>query len=971
MKRGFLTAVLYLVLAVVMVQDGLFTSKVGVCIDSLYTLKPWDKLDYDLASYNPSTEYQAFFIYPWMEYTLKHLKEGRIPLWTHLAGGGNPFMGNLSCACFYPLNWLGLLTPPDRFWSLVGAIKLWLAAMLTYWLLGRFGLRYFSAFFGGLAFGFSGFMICWLNHPHSNVALFLPAVFLAAEYFIRKRTGLAVAVNAMVLGLQVLGGSPETSFLLFFSWFLYILYRTRQEVELFSGEGMRLISFAFLAGLLGASLVAFQLGPFFEYLVRSAGLEVRLQEWSGFLNGGSGRFFSPFGLFLGLLFPLFLGAAVGLLQRKNTVFVGVWSGLLGGLCFIVALRIGFWLGMKPHLIMQVLPDLYGTHDGGCKNVGDISYSALNGGYTGVLTAFLALYAFFAPCKKKPVPFFIVLLLFSFGAAHSIPWFTHILKPIPLLGFVHNSCLLSLTAFSAAIIAPFALEDLLTRAANIEGKSAAGAGVIGALFVMGCAVLVSGWNFFETGVDLVQADRNTELEAVITAPEHGSIHNGIGTLRIEGRAASEVTDVNTTIDRLVVGRTRTGDAPPTPGIPGKGRFFKRDENTVDLAGYPKDFRFTYSMEDLDEGTYKIVAGKYDREVKTAAGEDWVDIRVVRPKVVTYRNLLILCLSVLGFLVLLARKIPISIRAMAAVAVVVVDLGLFGYGYNRSSDEESIFPQTAVTDFLQKQERPYRFFAEGGILQPNTNFAYGIEHMEWDDRLGLAGYYRFCNFMKLAQLAKPRAFTIVNFDLRSALVDVMNVKYVLVKSDFDLEQEKKFKLAFRNSDVRIYENTQARDRVFISGDWIIWEDEFKDEVLKGDLRKQVVLYDSPHIEKGGSGTAKIEVYENEYVRVSVDTEGQALLVMTDNYFPGWEAEVDGEKKPILLTNGAFRTVPIEKEGRHVVEFRYRPVSFFGGLYFAAGALAICILMALVPRFTASLRRREADIRSYVFPDRREDD
>jgi hypothetical protein len=662
---------------------------------------------------------------------------------------------------------------------------------------------------------------------------------------------------------------------------------------------------------------------------------------------------------------------VGLLQRKNTVFVGVWSGLLGGLCVIVALRIGFWLGMKPHLLMQVLPDLYGTHDGGCKNVGDISYSALNGGYTGVLTAFLVLYAFFAPCKKRPVPFFIVLLLFSFGAAHSIPWFTHLLKPIPLLGFVHNSCLLSLTAFSAAVIAPFALEDLLSRAANIEGKSAAAAGVVGAVFVVGCAILVSGWNFFETGVDLVQADRNTELEAVITAPEHGSIHNGIGTLRIEGRAAPDVMDVNTTIDRLVVGRTRTTDAGSTPGIPGKGRFFDRDENTVDLAQYPKDFRFTYSMEDLDEGTYKIVAGRYDRESKGTGGEDWVDIRVVRPKKVTTRDFLVIGLSALGFLVLLIRRIPLSIRAAVALSIVAADLILFGYGYNKPSDRESIFPRTAVTDFLMKQERPFRFFAEGGILQPNTNFAYGIEHMEWDDRLGLAGYYRFCNFMKLAQLAKPRAFTIINFDLRSVLVDVMNLKYVLVKSDFDLEQEKKFKLAFHNGDVRIYENTEARDRVFIAGDWIIWKDEFKDEVLKGDLREQVVLYDPPQIEKGGRGTARIEVYEEEYVRVAVDTKGQALLVMTDNFFPGWEAVVDGEMAPILLTNGAFRTVPLQKEGQHVVEFRYRPVSFFGGLYVAAGALAICILLALLPRFTASMRRKEADIRSYVFPDRGEDD
>ena len=293
-------------------------------------------------------------------------------------------------------------------------------------------------------------------------------LLLAVEYFLERRTGFSLALNALLLAVQSLGGSPEASFLLFFCWGLYLLYRIRHVTDLFSFKWVKLAAFGFLAGLLGFLAASFQLWPFFEYLFHSYGLELRLQEWPSFLNGGPERLFSPFGFFLGLLFPVLGGAAIVLLQRKNTLFVGFWSGVLGGLCLIVALRIGFWLGAKPHLLMQVLPELYGKAVGGCRSSGEISFSALNGGYAGVIPAFLALYTFVAPCKRRPLPFYVFLFVLSFGAAHSIPWLVHLVKAMPYLGWIHNSCLLSLTAFS--ILSQY-LEKLFQLASVIASPTA--------------------------------------------------------------------------------------------------------------------------------------------------------------------------------------------------------------------------------------------------------------------------------------------------------------------------------------------------------------------------------------------------------------------------------------------------------------------------------------------------------------------
>jgi uncharacterized membrane protein YfhO len=53
--------------------------------------------------------------------------------------------------------------------------------------------------------------------------------------------------------------------------------------------------------------------------------------------------------------------------------------------------------------------------------------------------------------------------------------------------------------------------------------------------------------------------------------------------------------------------------------------------------------------------------------------------------------------------------------------------------------------------------------------------------------------------------------------------------------------------------------------------------------------------------------------------------------DIYYSGWEAYVDGERRPILRANLLFRGVEVPA-GHHRVEFRFRPLSV-GNLVAAA--------------------------------------
>lgn len=74
---------------------------------------------------------------------------------------------------------------------------------------------------------------------------------------------------------------------------------------------------------------------------------------------------------------------------------------------------------------------------------------------------------------------------------------------------------------------------------------------------------------------------------------------------------------------------------------------------------------------------------------------------------------------------------------------------------------------------------------------------------------------------------------------------------------------------------------------------------------------------------TGSVSITDYRRNAVSLEVDTDRDAVVVLHDIYYSGWEATVDGKPAPILRTNILFRGVEVGP-GRHRVEFVFRPFS-----------------------------------------------
>ncbi|HVL71733.1 MAG TPA: hypothetical protein VM434_07600 [Beijerinckiaceae bacterium] len=74
---------------------------------------------------------------------------------------------------------------------------------------------------------------------------------------------------------------------------------------------------------------------------------------------------------------------------------------------------------------------------------------------------------------------------------------------------------------------------------------------------------------------------------------------------------------------------------------------------------------------------------------------------------------------------------------------------------------------------------------------------------------------------------------------------------------------------------------------------------------------------------SGTVSIASYRRNEVTLAVETDRPAVIVLHDIHYPGWQAYVDGEHRPLLRANLLFRGVEVPA-GAHKVEFRFEPLS-----------------------------------------------
>ena len=116
------------------------------------------------------------------------------------------------------------------------------------------------------------------------------------------------------------------------------------------------------------------------------------------------------------------------------------------------------------------------------------------------------------------------------------------------------------------------------------------------------------------------------------------------------------------------------------------------------------------------------------------------------------------------------------------------------------------------------------------------------------------------------------------------------------------------------------------------------------LDYDPFMQTILTEPPPISPGGESVrGSVEWIERTPNRLimEVQSSGPGLLVVSENWFPGWQATVDGQSTPVLRADHTLRAVALPG-GVHRVEMVYRPAMVRAG--FAVSLLSLLLLTGL---------------------------
>jgi hypothetical protein len=112
--------------------------------------------------------------------------------------------------------------------------------------------------------------------------------------------------------------------------------------------------------------------------------------------------------------------------------------------------------------------------------------------------------------------------------------------------------------------------------------------------------------------------------------------------------------------------------------------------------------------------------------------------------------------------------------------------------------------------------------------------------------------------------------------------------------------------------------------------------------------------PALSDGGRGADDVTIvdYQPDRIVLRARTDAQALLVLSEVYYPAWKAYVDGEPVRLYATNHLLRGVPVPK-GTSDVVLRYESGALTAGML--VSGVSYAVLLALGPVWMVGWWRR----------------
>jgi len=324
-----------------------------------------------------------------------------------------------------------------------------------------------------------------------------------------------------------------------------------------------------------------------------------------------------------------------------------------------------------------------------------------------------------------------------------------------------------------------------------------------------------------------------------------------------------------------------------------------------------------------------------------------------------------LAIFSVIMVLNRTSLVNHRVVCWVIVLMLFSELFFLVPRERSTRGKAFQEPPYVTYLKADPLPFRVYGIGGCLYPNTATAFGLDDIGMYEGLFVK---RFADYVR--ELVDGSFFNESSFhafrqslqDPSNAFLDLLNVKYLILPRNRVVKpwvaDKHSLKMVYRD-EVLIYERLNVLPRImFRCRADVVSDDEQALSLLREDydIHSRVLLARSPSEMPGvgnvpGEDLSRVDEIDLgiNRKRFIVDMEREGFVILNDVNYPGWRVSVDGKARELLTANYLFQAVYVPS-GRHEVEFAFRPMSFFVGLF-----ISVLTLIFMLLRLFSDQRKR----------------
>jgi hypothetical protein len=321
------------------------------------------------------------------------------------------------------------------------------------------------------------------------------------------------------------------------------------------------------------------------------------------------------------------------------------------------------------------------------------------------------------------------------------------------------------------------------------------------------------------------------------------------------------------------------------------------------------------------------------------------------------------TVAGFVLVAASAVALRRNPRFALGIGAAALGVellpYFFHFNPHADTGVLRETPEAVRFVQEREKGEPWRGTGGLGSAyaalgklngqefshgnNVLSLFGVENPAGYEAIIPQHFVLFCH--EAGGIVDPAGRAVFFTDFTSRLLPLTAMKYLFMP--FALQPGPPFRRVREWGPLRLYENPEALPRA-----WLVTEvrtamspAQALDLIKAGDFnpRRAVVLEPagplSPPAPSAGPGSVRWIERSTDRLALEVTAPSDAVLVLSETDYPGWEAAIDGKEAAIHRANFAFRAVSVPA-GAHRVEMRFRPEPVRTGLM---GSL-LCALLAL---------------------------